>query len=60
MDTQTAIANMRAELLDEASEMGIDLSYLADNFLTDEFVLKVYNDISNTPQDQFQADLITA
>jgi hypothetical protein len=60
MDNQTAIANMRAELLDEALEMGIDPSYLSDNFLTDEFVLKVYNDISNTPQDQFQADLITA
>ena len=51
---------MRAELLDEALEMGIDPSYLSDNFLTDEFVLKVYNEIRNTPQDQFQADLITA
>ena len=60
MDNQTAIANMRADLIDEATKMGIDISYLSDNFLTDEFVLRVYNDIANTPQDQFQTDLITA
>lgn len=60
MDNKTAIEVMRAELLDEALEMGIDLAYLSDNFLTDEFVLKVYNDLTNTQQCQFQADLTTA
>jgi hypothetical protein len=60
MDNKTAIEVMRAELLDEALEMGIDPSYLSDNFLTDEFVLKVYNDLTNTQQYQFQADLTTA
>ena len=52
MDTQTAIANMRAELLDEASEMGIDLSYLADNFLSDEFVLNVCNEVAQPISEQ--------
>ena len=51
MDTQTAIANMRAELLNEATEMGIDLSYLAD-FLTDEFVLNVCNEVAQPISEQ--------
>lgn len=52
MDNQTAIANMRAELLDEATEMGLDLSYLADNFLTDEFVLNVCNEVAQPISEQ--------
>ena len=49
MDDQ--IANMRAELLNEATEMGIDLSYLAD-FLTDEFVLNVCNEVAQPISEQ--------